>query len=244
MLSRNIGLTFSWKLNSSMLLVMTIVTALRPLPVLLFVTSSLILFASHFLTPIIRAQHDAGPPRTYSKPTASDTSSVMTDRLTGYRGDDYPRTWPLPPLRTAHLSHEDSLHYALDTELGIAEWNATLPKGGAVLRLGPDHRPFTLSMFHQLRCLNIIRDTLVTLYHDRSADVGPRRVRLAEHCMNYLRQTVICRADLRLENVRASVGAQVTVSDITHTCKDWTAVYRAVEDNYEHCLATVGEEQG
>ncbi|KAL1949587.1 hypothetical protein VTO73DRAFT_8468 [Trametes versicolor] len=192
--------------------------------VLLFVASSLILFVSHFLTPRVGAQHDASP-RTYS-----------------YRGNDYPRTWTLPPLRTAHLSHEDSFHYALDTELGIAEWNVTLPKGGAVLRLGPDHRPFTLSTFHQLRCLNIIRDTLIMLYRDQSADVGPRRVRLAEHCMNYLRQTVSCRADLRLENVRASVGAQVTVSDITHTCKDWTAVYRAAEDNYEHYLATVGEE--
>lgn len=166
---------------------------------------------------------------------------ALADILAGYCGDDYPRTWPLPALRTVQLSHEDSFHYALDTELGIAEWNATLPKGGTVLRLGPDHRAFTLSMFHQLRCLNIVRDTLVTLYHDRSTDVGHKRMRMAEHCMNYLRQTVICRADLRLESVRASSGPQVTVSDITHTCKDWTAVYRAAEDNYESYLATAAE---
>lgn len=150
----------------------------------------------------------------------------------------------MPPLRTALLSHEDSFHYALDTELGIAAWNATLPRGGAVLRLGPGHRSFTLSMFHQLRCLNIIRDTLADLYHDRSAGMGPKRARMAEHCMNYLRQTVSCRADLRLETVRAPSGGQVTASDITHTCKDWTAVYRAAEDNYERYLATVGEGAG
>ncbi|OJT06640.1 hypothetical protein TRAPUB_2498 [Trametes pubescens] len=199
--------------------------ALRTLTILLFATSSLVLFASHLIF-----QHDEiriGAPQRYS-----------------YRGDDYPRTWPLPPLRTARLSHEDSFHYALDTELGIAEWNATLPSGGAVLRLGPDRRPFTLSMFHQLRCLNILRDTLVTLYHDRSAGMGPGRTRLAEHCMNYLRQTVICRADLRLESVRAASGPQVTVSDITHTCKDWTAVYGAAEDNYERYLVAVGERNG
>lgn len=174
----------------------------------------------------------------------TSTSGASADRFTGYRGDDYPRTWSLPPLRTAHLSHEDSFHYALETELGIAEWNATLPSGGAVLRLGPDHRSFTLSMFHQLRCLNIIRDTLVYLYHDRSAGMESRRARMAEHCMNYLRQTVSCRADLRLETVRAPSGGQVTASDITHTCKDWTAVYRAAEDNYERYLATVREDDG
>lgn len=99
--------------------------------------------------------------------------------------------------------------------------------------------------YHWLRSLNTIRDTLVILYHDPSADVGHRLVRLAEHCMNYRHHTVIYRADLRLENVRAeSVGAQVTVSDITHTSEDWTAVYKAAEDNCERYLATGGERPG
>lgn len=132
----------------------------------------------------------------------------------------------------AHLSHEDSFHYTLDTELGIAEWNATLPPGGAVLHLGRDRRPFTLSLFHQLRCLNVVRDTVVHIAQDPSAAAALRSARLVEHCMNYLRQGVLCRGDLRLETVHAYPAPKVTVSDVTHTCKDWSAVYRAAEDNF------------
>ncbi|KAI0649019.1 hypothetical protein C8Q79DRAFT_1007594 [Trametes meyenii] len=157
-----------------------------------------------------------------------------------YRHSDFPHTWPLPPLPTVYLSHEDNAHYALHTVLGMAEWNATLPRGGAILRLGPDFRPFTLSMFHQLRCLNILRGVFVELYGSSHSDtVGPEDQRMAGHCMNYLRQMVLCRADTRLESVRAAGGAQLTVSDITHTCRDWIAVYKAAEENHRFFEATL-----
>ena len=71
-----------------------------------------------------------------------------------YHGSDFPVNWLLPPLADARLFHEDSVHYALDTPTGKAAWKATLPRGGAVVHLGPDARPFTVSMFHQLHCLD------------------------------------------------------------------------------------------
>ncbi|KAL7279768.1 hypothetical protein ACG7TL_006175 [Trametes sanguinea] len=154
-----------------------------------------------------------------------------------YIGQDYPLSWELPPLGRVHLSQENTIQYALDTDLGVAEWHATLPSGGAILHLGPHFRPFTLSMFHQLRCLDIIRDTIVDFYMDTSPDAKIKRPDLAQHCMNYLRQTVMCRADLRLEHVRASSGTGLTVPDVTHTtCQDWTAVYEAAEQNWEEYL--------
>ncbi|KAI0649024.1 hypothetical protein C8Q79DRAFT_487858 [Trametes meyenii] len=145
--------------------------------------------------------------------------------------------WTLGPLRTAYLSHEDGAHYAVDTELGALEWDSTLPRGGTILHLGPDLRPFTLSMFHQLRCLNIVREAIVEIPHDSSLE--PKDFRLLQHCMDYLRQAVMCRADQRLESVRAIVGGRVTVSDITHSCRDWTAVYEAAEVNYAQLLGNV-----
>ncbi|KAI0719394.1 hypothetical protein C8T65DRAFT_54244 [Cerioporus squamosus] len=153
-----------------------------------------------------------------------------------YRGRDYPRAWLLPPLAPVHLSHEDSVHYSLETDLGVAEWNATLPSGGAVIHLGPDGRPFTVSMFHQLRCLDIIRDVVVEYYLDSSPDARPGNHKLVQHCMNYLRQTAMCRGDLHIETVRAPSGPTVTVSAVTHSCKDWTAVYKAAEENYREFL--------
>ena len=153
--------------------------------------------------------------------------------LAAYRGRDYPQEWPLRPLELVHLTHEDSVHYSIDTVAGEAEWNATLPRGGAILHLGPDLQPFTLGLFHQLRCLNIVRDVIVDFYADDSPAAKMKKPELARHCMNYLRQTVLCRADMRLESVRAPKGHQMTVSDITHTCRDWTPIYEAAEGNFE-----------
>ncbi len=149
-------------------------------------------------------------------------------------------TWTIPELSVVHLAHEDSVHYDLETDLGVAEWKATLPSGGALLYLGPEHRPFTLSIFHQLRCLDIIRETIVDFYLDTSPNATYKRPELVRHCMNYLRQAVLCRADLRLEHVRAPSGPKITVSEVTHTCRDWTAVYAAAEKNYAEYLSRVG----
>ncbi|CAL1697314.1 unnamed protein product [Somion occarium] len=156
-----------------------------------------------------------------------------------YRGNDYPQTWPIPELELVHMAHEDSVHYSIDTPIGIGEWNATLPSGGVLLRLGTTFEPFTLSMFHQLRCLNIVREVIVDLYADDTPDAKTTKPELARHCMNYIRQMVLCRADMRLESVRAPKGHQMTVSDVTHTCRDWTTVYDAAERNYREFMVHV-----
>lgn len=170
-------------------------------------------------------------------------TNQLTRFLTAYRGRDYPQEWPIAPLDVVHLSHEDSVHYSIDTPIGVAEWNATLPSGGALLYLGPDLRPFTLGMFHQLRCLNIIREVIVDFYADDSPEAQIKKPVLARHCMNYLKQTVLCRADMRLESVRAPKGHQMTVSDITHTCRDWTPLYKAAERNYEEFISSANLHQ-
>ncbi|PCH39113.1 hypothetical protein WOLCODRAFT_34841, partial [Wolfiporia cocos MD-104 SS10] len=148
-----------------------------------------------------------------------------------YVGRDYPQSWQLPPLGPVLMAREPSVHYALDTPIAIREWNATLPSGGALLHLGPSFRQFTLSMFHQLRCLNIIREALVSLRVDPDTRKEELNLELARHCMHYLRQMVLCRADTRLEAARSAKGQGVTVWDVTHECRDWSVVYDAAEEN-------------
>jgi len=140
--------------------------------------------------------------------------------------------WLTTPLPRAHMSLENSVHYDLDTPLGEYEWNnATLPgrnhDGIFWLSVNGSHekRAFTLSMFHQIRCLNIIRSSLVAF---RTKKVSPDR--LTSHCMNYLRQMVLCRSDLTLESGRDPVGPRTVTSDITHMCRDWGVVWEALED--------------
>jgi len=146
-----------------------------------------------------------------------------------------PIHWELS-LEPAWLSRENTVHYSFDTQYADEEWNTTLPSGGTLLHLGPDFEPFTLGMFHEIRCLNIIRKTLATYYADESGDPQIQNLQLSHHCMNYLRQMVLCRRNLRLQSVRASRGNHVTVWDVTHTCLDWTIVYDAAEKNYQDYL--------
>ncbi|KAF5360892.1 hypothetical protein D9756_004516 [Leucocoprinus leucothites] len=172
--------------------------------------------------------------------TPSPFSTIPgTKRTYTYVGEDYPTHWPFEPLDNVHLSQENTVHYAFNTELGEAEWNATLPSGGSLLHLGPTYRPFTLGMFHEIRCLNIIRKTLADYYADESEDAQIRSPQLAHHCMNFIRQMVLCRANLRLEPVRAAKGNHVTAWEVTHTCQDWTAVYSAAERNYQDYLTHI-----
>lgn len=137
------------------------------------------------------------------------------------------------------MSLENTAHYAFDTPEGRAEWDTTLPSGGAVIHLGPRQRPFTVGMFHQLRCLGIIRGILDDFYRDtNSHEISLDRSVIAGHCMNYLRQMVLCSSDVRLETVRAAKGHGLTVPDVTHVCLDWEAVYRAAEENYQTYINT------
>lgn len=153
--------------------------------------------------------------------------------------DGSPRIWEIGALETIHMAYEDTVHYSIETPVGELEWNATLPTGGAVIHLGPQRRPYTVSLFHQLRCLNIIRTSILGI-HGNSSPQNARPGRdLVGHCMNYLRQMVLCRMDTRLESLRTMFGRGITVWDITHTCRDWTMVYEAAERNYREYMSDV-----
>ena len=131
---------------------------------------------------------------------------------------------------------ENTVHYDLGTDLGILEWNnATLPgpnyDGVVWLTVeGGERKPFTFSLFHQLRCLNIVRESLMA--RRRPPYIEPNR--LAVHCVNYLRQMVLCRADLTLESARHPVGPNTVVSDVTHVCRDWSVIWDEVEGNQSY----------
>jgi hypothetical protein len=118
---------------------------------------------------------------------------------------------------------QDGPHYDLDTPAGIAEWRSLIPRGHGVVRLGPHDRMFGLSMFHELKCLDEVRAALIS-----NEDLRARPY--LQHCMDYLRQAVFCRGDLTLQNYRSIDRFQLDW-ETTVTCKDWDAVYRAVEGN-------------
>ncbi|PBK61871.1 hypothetical protein ARMSODRAFT_622999 [Armillaria solidipes] len=46
------------------------------------------------------------------------------------------------------------------TTAADSEWETLFPRNGLIV-LGPHEQVFSISMFHQLRCLNVIRNTTV-----------------------------------------------------------------------------------
>jgi hypothetical protein len=76
-------------------------------------------------------------------------------------------------------------------------------------------------MFHQMHCLQRIRSALVhgdPSHHTR-------------HCINLLRQTVLCASDTTLDPLNAANGKGTDGLGVVHVCRDWQKVYDFVEEN-------------
>ena len=133
-----------------------------------------------------------------------------------------PFAWPIGEMGNVLMLVENSAHYQLDTEEGIQEWAQLVPTNG-IIRLPGDSRKYTISMFHQLRCLDVLRTAVVEANTN-----GTKPDRLTRHCLNYIRQMILCRSDLFLENVRDPHGPHAVDLTSVRTCKDRRMVYESV----------------
>ncbi|KAJ7510319.1 hypothetical protein B0H11DRAFT_1846133 [Mycena galericulata] len=166
-------------------------------------------------------------------------SRFSVSRTHTFRGDDYPRLWPIIwPENDVLIPIHDTVRYQLETEDGAAEWSASFPGNGMVY-LGEQCRPFSISMFHQIRCLDHLRTAFVDV-RSHNASIFPRDViedgDLTQHCLNYLRQMVFCRSHSYLDPV---LGHPIpNAHPDTDQCRDWSAVYRELRRNHERCGAS------
>ena len=145
--------------------------------------------------------------------------------------NDYPRSWDIgdeQKVSRVLMSSEESIHYQLDTPQADLEWRALVPANGTIY-LGHERRPFTISMFHQLRCLDVIRTELLST-RGLSTPLPPSE--LSRHCFNYLRQTALCHADTTLVQVLNPDNPH-PFPDVT-VCNDWEQVYTEVRRNQEY----------
>ncbi|EIN10125.1 hypothetical protein PUNSTDRAFT_64213 [Punctularia strigosozonata HHB-11173 SS5] len=146
---------------------------------------------------------------------------------------NYPRitdTHRLIPsgVPSAYLYVENTVRYQPDTPQGGVEFEHLVPDGNHLVyspptKSGADspRETYAVALLHQMRCMDIIRDE----YNSRAAQLDDPLLR---HCMNYLRQSILCLADTRLEEVRLPLpGESIFAGD--YICKDWSAVYDAAE---------------
>ena len=156
-----------------------------------------------------------------------------------YVGSDHPRTWDIGYLPPVRMNIEPTKHYQLSGHNADAEWAALAPQNG-IIHLGPHRQPYSISLFHQLRCLDIIRRDMIVV--DSEDTTGSK---LSRHCLNYMRQMVLCRADLALDPVLGR-GLEARVRPDTNQCVDWRRVYEELEKNqreYAQWWATAATEQ-
>lgn len=99
-----------------------------------------------------------------------------------------------------------------------------------------DYESFPVSVFHQLHCLKTVRAQLASLVNGWSVD-DPLAFH-ADHCFDYLRQNIMCAADLTLEKARVDPDGHRRATDgwgTIHHCKDWDKVMETmVEYRFKH----------
>lgn len=123
--------------------------------------------------------------------------------------------------------------YTLDSG---AEWQPLFPEGG-VIHVGPSRTPYTVSMMHQLRCLDVLREQFTLPLRDRQAEP-------ARHCLNYLRQTLACRGDLQIDPYQYAHKVNAVHPHAIRRCKDWRPVYEKVWENQKEYRAWMNETGG
>ncbi|EIM83719.1 uncharacterized protein STEHIDRAFT_62414, partial [Stereum hirsutum FP-91666 SS1] len=142
--------------------------------------------------------------------------------------DDYPNRLPLyvPPVA---LVFEDSEKFGISDLDAWGEWRTTdsFPKANGFVRLGPNGRPFGLSMFHQMHCLQMIRGAILA----GGADYDYVHTK---HCFNLIRQAILCASDTTLDPLDVTLDGKLAGADglgQTHVCRNWEKVYEFVYKN-------------
>lgn len=134
--------------------------------------------------------------------------------------------------RQVLMSVEESHSFTINGEHALKEWSTTEPFPTGSVRFGPENRHFYVSALHQFHCLRIMRTMLE----------GPQEIWSDEHmhhCLNYLRQMILCNPDLTLE------PADVLQRDFDnqrfgslHICRDYITLYEDVKENNQQWEAS------
>jgi len=147
------------------------------------------------------------------------TSKIMLDGKSVLAFD-------IEPGDLVAMSISDTTRYGLSND-GNIDYAGLMPTGGHTVHISTPDSPvpqtFTVALFHQLKCLEI--------YHREYLKPPPRQVTPElRGCLNYLRQSLLCHANTRLESVK---NREIQASKQYDTiCRDWTKVYEAAERNY------------
>ncbi|KAK7036793.1 hypothetical protein VNI00_011459 [Paramarasmius palmivorus] len=150
---------------------------------------------------------------------------------TARRGRDV--TQSIPPLSfTPKFDVPVAMHYEATTvRYGMEgpeadeEFAKLLPSTGHTVHIASpsgEARKHTVTLFHQMKCLDIIRREY--------GDTYPSTPELTQHCLTYLHQTILCQPYIALEVTRNVYATGKKSREVV--CRDWETVYREAERNW------------
>ncbi|KZT23820.1 hypothetical protein NEOLEDRAFT_1135974 [Neolentinus lepideus HHB14362 ss-1] len=188
---------------------------------LLAIISILSITLTHSVFTFVRVVYSSTADYSQLQPSGVVEADVLKYSL---RDLDVPRYLPVklaPPIR---MTIEESVHYALTDPVSEDEWLYNSPYGAGAIRLGPDNRAFFVSAFHYMHCFRRIQ------YAFSSRGASPYHL---QHCLNMLRESALCEADLTLEpgDFMQRNFTEQPVGE-TRVCRDWQPVYDELTRNW------------
>jgi hypothetical protein len=120
-------------------------------------------------------------------------------------------------LGAKEMIFHDSIRYPISQNVSHDMWIAKLLSGDGYFQLGPNYRAFSAAMWHELHCFRIIY-----LLLDDPTDTSFGGEQHLQHCLNYLRQYILCNADDTLEPGDYHIEPTPPFS---RQCLDWTRMY-------------------
>ncbi|PYH83784.1 hypothetical protein BO82DRAFT_352531 [Aspergillus uvarum CBS 121591] len=134
-------------------------------------------------------------------------------------------------------------------------WDALLPPGRGFVLIrdyqkyeltpglptGDGYSRFSISMFHQLHCLDYVRKTIyeiiLKVQEGRREEIDISELDQVDHlphCIDYIRQGIMCAGDTTMEGAVYDRHRTVVFGmGNPHLCRDFRAIYEFTKDNFE-----------
>ncbi|KII87188.1 hypothetical protein PLICRDRAFT_176970 [Plicaturopsis crispa FD-325 SS-3] len=188
---------------------------------------------------VFNASQAATHIRIYQKFVAEriEVATILSDQSSNTNARAFVLQLPVA-LKQAALRFTDD-HYGLDREAD-REWASLFPRGNGWFHV--NNTAYSVAMYHQMHCVVSIRKAIDIL---RSAPCADRDDVLATavshtyHCLDYLRQSLTCRADTALEPTRSFMDdngewrVEANGTGVLHRCRDWVQVRRFLEQSHD-----------
>ncbi|KAF8155879.1 hypothetical protein B0H34DRAFT_675989 [Crassisporium funariophilum] len=166
----------------------------------------------------------------YQRIRSKGSSSSLKQKYS-YIGDDFPFYHPSVPMKPTTMTLQESTRYGynITDHDGVNSWYTLIDQPGGYGRahLGLQKRSFLFTFYHQLHCVAQFSRAL----HNRNDKIAtPYHV---NHCIQYLRQTLLCTATDTLEEgdflernfATDRVGPEVS-------CQNWESIFGEVSKGW------------